>query len=89
MTDQGLTLQDGLRRVGLDYPDLWQRYAALGGNGTESDLRRHVASGACGDDHEHNLIAQAINEAFLEAGQDHPVAYHHLTRPGRVGSPGE
>ena len=27
------------------------------------------------DDYQHNLIAQALNEYFIELGQDHPVAY--------------
>jgi hypothetical protein len=32
----------------------------------------------CSDDQEHNLIVQALNEAFIEQGRDHPVEYHHL-----------
>jgi hypothetical protein len=27
------------------------------------------------DTYQHNLIAQAINERFLDNGQDHPVSY--------------
>jgi hypothetical protein len=27
------------------------------------------------DSHQHNLLAQALNEHFLELGADHPVAY--------------
>ena len=78
MDEVGFSLVDGLDLAGLDYPTLLIRYIALGGNGTVDDLRDHVISGACDDPAEHNLIAQAINEVFLERGQNHPVAYQHL-----------
>lgn len=81
MSDAGLTLREGMELAGLDPTDLWERYVALGGNGTVSEVLRHVTNRDCPDDREHNLIAQAINEAFLERGQDHPVAYRHLYAP--------
>lgn len=79
-----LSLADGLRLSGLDDTDLWARYLALGGAGTIDQLRAHIGSGVCPDDHEHNVIAQALNEAFLDQHQDHPVGYRHLYRPGVV-----
>lgn len=78
MTESGLSLADGMDLAGLTFPQLWARYFAIGGNGSEADLRRHVDAADCEDDHEHNLIAHAINEAFLDIGGDHPVAYRHL-----------
>ena len=30
------------------------------------------------DSHEHNLIAQAINECFIERDENHPVGYQEL-----------
>jgi hypothetical protein len=65
---------------GIDISELWLRYLAIGGNGTEAELSFHVRSEECADDHEHNLIAQAINEAFLDRGDDHPVGYRHTGR---------
>lgn len=64
--------------AGLDYHTLWLRYLALGGNGTVDEVRRHVTDAS--DEHaaEHNLIAQAINEVFLDRGENHPVAYQQL-----------
>jgi hypothetical protein len=81
MSSNDLSLRDGMDRADLDLAELWQRYSALGGNGTQSELSDHVASDRCSDDHEHNLIAQAINEVFLERGENHPVGYRHLYRP--------
>jgi hypothetical protein len=53
---------------------------ALGGTGTLEQLRHHVESNHCPDDHDHNVIAQALNDAYLENGHDHPIAYRHLYR---------
>jgi len=80
MSDPGFSLADGMDLAGLDYPALWFRYLALGGNGTVAALREHVRSGICPSPAEHNLIAQAINEVFVERGEDHPVGYQHLYR---------
>jgi hypothetical protein len=79
MDQHGLTLADGMARSGLSIPQLWLRYVAIGGSATASQLRDHVVNETCTDDHEHDLIAQAINETFLEKGEDHPVAYRHIT----------
>ena len=78
MTDPGLTLADGMQKAGLTYPELWERYIAIGGAGAVDDLRDHVENSSCSDDHEHNVIAQALNDVFVERGQNHPVAYRHL-----------
>jgi hypothetical protein len=81
MSTAGFTLSEGMDLAGLDYPSLWIRYVALGGNGTAEDLRRHVTGDSCQDDAEHNVIAQAINEAFMDRGENHPVAYRRLPDP--------
>jgi hypothetical protein len=72
---EGLTLREGLDLAGIGIDDLWQRYVALGGDGTRARLEWQVDRPDSADDHEHTLIAQAINEVFLERGADHPVAY--------------
>ncbi len=77
-----LSLSDGLRLSGLSDQDLWNRYLVLGGNSEMADMRRHVDSGDCPSQHDHNIIALALNESFLERGHDHPVAYAHLYRRG-------
>ncbi|QGK68301.1 hypothetical protein GIY23_00840 [Allosaccharopolyspora coralli] len=81
LTHLSLTLAEGMRLSRLSYTELWTRCLALGGSGTVAQLRRHVEGDECLDNHEHNIIAQALNETYLEQGRDHPVAYGHLHRP--------
>lgn len=73
-----LSLADGQRQLRLSDTELWNRYLALGGTRDLSQLREHVHNSNCPDQHEHNIIAQALNDAFLDEGHDHPVAYRHL-----------
>jgi hypothetical protein len=77
MTESGFSLRDGMDLVGLGWQELWLRYSALGGDADEQQIRDHVLGEGCTDAHEHNVIAQAINEAFLDRGQNHPVGYQH------------
>jgi hypothetical protein len=77
MTEPKLNLSEGLRRSGLSLSELEFRYLLIGGTASPQELRRHIA-GECPDEHEHNLIAQALNEASLEHGEDYPVAYRNL-----------
>ncbi len=78
MSEAPLDLADGLRLSGLTYDELWFRYLELGGSRTIEQLRAHIDSEQCPDDHEHNVIAQALNDAYIEQDRDHPVAYRHL-----------
>ena len=80
VTEPPLSLADGMRLAQLTYLELWTRYLALGGSETINQLRRHIEADECPDDHEHNVIAQALNESYLEQDHDHPVAYRHLYR---------
>lgn len=81
---ESLSLADGLRLSTLTYTQLWTSCLALGGVGTIADVRRHVESDICPDDHDHNVIAQALNEVYVDQGRDHPVAYRHHHRPPTV-----
>lgn len=71
----GLSLADGLDLAGIDYHTLWTQYLALGGRGTVAELRARIQGTAPLDDYDHNVIAQAINETFLDRDQNHPVTY--------------
>lgn len=72
---EGISLQDGMRLSGMSYRELWLRHIAVSGTQGELELEAYVLDLLVPDDHQHNLIAQAINEYFIERGQDHPVAY--------------
>ena len=72
----GISLEDGMRLSGMSYQELWLRHIAVSGTTGELELEAYVLGLLVPNDYQHNLIAQAINEYFLEQGQDHPVAYH-------------
>ena len=85
MEHGSLTLREGMHRAGLHPLDVWLRYLSLGGNGSLADVERYLVHNRCPDDHEHNLVAHAINEAFLDQGVDFPVAYRSPFGPGPAG----
>lgn len=72
---EGISLEDGMRLSGMSYQELWLRHIAVSGTIGELELEAYVLGLLVADDYQHNLIAQAINEYFLDQGQDHPVAY--------------
>lgn len=74
-TEPGMSLQDGMRLSGMGYPELWLRHISVSGTIGELELEAYVLGLLVPDSYQHNLIAQALNEYFLEVGQDHPVAY--------------
>ena len=81
MTETKITLADGQRQLALTDTELWVRCLALGGSSDIRHLIDHVRAADCPDSDEHRVIAQSLNDAFVERGHDHPVAYHHLHQP--------
>jgi hypothetical protein len=71
---------DAARQLaGLTVEALWYAYIALGGNGTMDAMEAGLAEPSTLSAHEHDVIAQAINEGFADVGHEHPVPYW---RPG-------
>jgi len=68
-------LQVFVDRSGLSYQELWLRQVAVGGDADGIELEAYVLGLLRLDPHQHNLIAQALNEHFLDQGQDHPTPY--------------
>jgi hypothetical protein len=73
--DRNLSLYDGLQLSGMTPAELWVSYYAVGGDAGELEVEAYALGLLQPDAHEHNLIAQALNETFLDEGQDHPVRY--------------
>jgi hypothetical protein len=63
------------QEVGLSHRELWLRYFELGGMSTGFELEALVIGVITPSDHDHDVIAQALNERFVELGRNHPVAY--------------
>jgi hypothetical protein len=70
-----LDVTEGLRRSQLSLTELWIRYLAIGGSAGELELEAYLLGLLTMDTYQHNLIAQALNEFFLDLGEDHPVGY--------------
>jgi hypothetical protein len=77
----GFGLSDGWDLSGLTLAKLWLRYLALGGNASPALLEAYARGLVCPDRYEHNMIAQAINEHFMDRGEDHPVGYQEIPFP--------
>ena len=61
--------------AGLSVDELWLRYFELGGMSTAVELEAHLYGALATTDHNHDLIAHALNERFVELGRNHPVPY--------------
>jgi hypothetical protein len=73
---EALDVLDAFRQeAGLSHGDLWLRYFELGGMSTGFELEAFLYGLVTPSAHEHDVIAHAINERFVELGGNHPVAY--------------
>lgn len=70
---------DGLdrfrRSAGLSHGDLWLRYFELGGMSSAFELQAILYGALLPTVHDHDVIAHALNERFVELGGNHPVPY--------------
>jgi hypothetical protein len=65
----GMSLHDGFDLLGIDADELWSGYAALGGTLPPVELELFLLDRTAAiDAREHDIIAHALNEAFLERG---------------------
>jgi len=63
------------RKAGLSHGELWLRYFGLGGMSTALQLEAFLYGILEPTVHDHDLVAHALNERFVELGGNHPVAY--------------
>lgn len=80
-TGQPKNVSDETRRdAGLSAPDLWLRYFELGGMRTPDEVDSYLRSGIAPSAHDHDVLAQALNERFSDLGRNHPVQYAEARR---------
>jgi hypothetical protein len=62
---------------GLSHGELWLRYFELGGmsTGTGFELEAYLFGVLVPSAHDHDVIAHALNERFVELGGSYPVSY--------------
>jgi hypothetical protein len=82
MTDRAVNELDTFRQeAGLSHGELWLRYFELGGMSTGLELEAFLYGVLLPSSHNHDVIAHAINERFVELGKNHPVAYSNEVNP--------
>jgi len=59
----------------LSHGELWLRYFELGGMSTGLQLEAYLYGALRPTHHDHDIIAHALNERFVELGGNHPVPY--------------
>jgi len=76
MADYGSdTLERFRKDADLTRGELWLRYFELGGMGTALELEAILYGALLPSPHDHDVIAHALNERFVELGGNHPVPY--------------
>ncbi|WP_345427082.1 hypothetical protein [Pseudonocardia xishanensis] len=74
-TPPGISLRAGFALSELDLAQLWIASLTLGGTLSQAELEAALRGELSLSGHEHDVVAQAINDYFTERGQNHPVAY--------------
>lgn len=74
-----LSLQDGLELSGMSINELWLRQVAVGGTAGSLETEAYVFGLLTAEQHQYDVLAQALNEHFLELGQAYPVGYWDAT----------
>jgi hypothetical protein len=59
----------------LTRSELWLRYFELGGMSSALQLEAILYGALLATPHDHDVIAHALNERFVELGGNHPVPY--------------
>ena len=58
----------------MSFHELWIAYFALGGSARPHEVRAYLGGGAV-ESMDYDVLAQALNERFLDQGSNHPVPY--------------
>ena len=76
MAEKTTDVLDRARRsAGLSHGELWLRYFELGGMSTALQLEAFLYGALEPTVHDHDVVAHALNERFVELGGNHPIPY--------------
>lgn len=80
------SLEAARSMLGLTVRELWVDYMRLGGNLSLPAITAALSGRGGLREHDHDVLVQALNEVFLDRGEDHPLSYaDELTGPrGRL-----
>jgi hypothetical protein len=68
-------LHAALEQCGISDHELWVDYIGLGGTGSPAVVGSFLSGGEEPDQVQYDILAQALNERFLDLGMNHPVPY--------------
>lgn len=68
-------LEEARRKLNLSVSDIWLRYFAVGGMGTELEIEAVLYGALLASEADRDLLSVALNERFSELGGDHPMPY--------------
>lgn len=74
-------LRAAQEHLGVGLYDVWFGYIAVGGDASLRQVQWWLMGAAEPDDHDHDLLAQALNDRYVERGLNHPVAYADTPAP--------
>jgi hypothetical protein len=74
-TESVIALRTGLALSNISIPALWGSYLGIGGTMSLAHLLDTLQGTQEVTDHEHDMVAQALNDHFVDQGLNHPVAY--------------
>jgi hypothetical protein len=76
-------MQDALRMAHWSVTDLWVAAVGIGGDFQHRDIEQIIAGTHSLSGKEHDILASAFNDHFVERNTDHPIQYWqdlpHLT----------
>jgi hypothetical protein len=70
-----MVLRAGLALSDISIHTLWGSYLGVGGTMSLDHLLDTLRGTREVPDHEHDMVAQALNDHLLDQGLNHPVAY--------------
>ena len=68
-------IRDGLRQSGWTARDRWVAAVGIGGAFTERGIQEITSGRVAASAIEHDILACALNEHFVDRGENHPVKY--------------
>ncbi len=68
-------LEQARINAGLTHGELFLRYFELGGMSSALQVEAYLYEALEPTSHDHDIVAHALNEKFVEMGDNHPVPY--------------
>jgi hypothetical protein len=69
------SIQEGFRYTTLTVHEAWLAYYSLGGTASSASVGEYLTLDGDLESAQQMVLAQAINEFFMDRGQNHPVPY--------------